>query len=1381
MFKRLTPWLERLEERALWAVISGDGGQGGTTQSIALNPDLNLVRFQWQNYSIPDEFQILYQGKRIAGDVGLQSGGHQGQKVIMAQSSVIAASSSADALTVKVTAPLAGTAWTFTVEVLPFELNVDGKLGDVIKIDVAQLLRNAGVSLADADLNPIGFGLKATTNPRGKVAPTDTYQDDLQKGVFYFVPTVTGTPLHYGDQHSDTGLGDSEIIVTNGMHEFPVKLHISDGYSTAGENAVVMRSSKLDVYRQEQRLAYLGFPGATGNPLQVDGIPDNDTMWAMKLFSIALDPATSSTPRGSVQAPKQGTKFFNETTINSATPITWNYLANISNIKLTADRQYGLNTSGRLMSTALTQLTRGPIDATRGVVAKNGTGSPSVAHEGGRGVDFDDIPGDYFFNETVVPGPGGGRFVSAEADAGGGFIVRNPDGSYRGGGNPDNPADRQNALRVATLIASQNPNLVQSIRMDYKQTRAEVQAVFDAFRAGGAQYFLHNDPRFIDGVNIRFYNVTNHFNHIHVYIPSPIAGGAQFAVQALSADEVGDTFAGLSFTTLNAGRLSSAIDLGRIDGTQTVSGTLDASQPEQLYRLEIGDVSGDSVGYAFVTPRDLSILLDGLSDDIDVEVIIDPNGDGEGQVLFNSLTPGTAAEQISETGLPPGVYYVRVFKQGGDSTFNLALSVPPLPVPTDNAGNTPATAADLGFLAGSVSRNDFVGEVDPDDFYRFQLSAMSDLDLALAGLDQGDVAVAIGRDENLDGILDPGEVLGYSDAEGNAAESLHLDRLPAGSYLVWVARVSGNSTYQIQVTSALSTIPADRAGDTIATAFDLGALAAPVRVTDFVGNVDPIDYYRFSITSLTGLSIELSGLSADADVEIGRDTNHNGILDPGEVLASARNPGSDADSITLAGLAAGDYVVRVYQYEGDTPYRLSLTTAPASGTDLAVMRTDSTPPVDLGTAFTYALRVTNAGPDMATNVMLTETLLNGLELVNVQPSDVTTFVQYTGNGFTGTIASLPAGASVSFDVTVRSFVTGELLSMTNVSSADTIDFDLSNNNLENGHTVNPITSPAADLELTQTVSNRNPSVGEQITLTLTLTNQGPGTATVIKVRDLLPAGLLYLSSSADLGSYDSTSGNWTVGNLPPNASVQCRLSVKVLSGPAIVNTAEVVGVDEADPDSKPNNHVPSEDDQASATITVQGSIVVNGRVVVSDGTGTPQGMAGQRSMVRTLIIPLSGPVPGLTNGQKFNGTSARLEVGPLVLALKRLQGGPVFTVHATYQVVNHAVRLVLTFSGGAGASRVIGGSLADGDYRLQFVQGFGNGQSDFAFHRLFGDSNGNRVVDVADWTRFVGSHLVARGWLARGYVSYFDYDSDYRLGAADLAAFTYRLVFKPRL
>src|SRR5262245_20195172 len=174
------PRIEQLENRVLLSVISGSGGVGGTTQTLDLPAELNLVTFTWQNYSIPDEFRLEYHGSRIAGDVGLQSGGNTGK-------TVIAANMSPDHVTVKVTAPTQGTAWDFTVSATPVELQVNAKLGDVTKVNIGQMFKNVtGVTLGAVGLDPTSFQFVSTTNARGKVADIDNWQNELKTGVFYF-------------------------------------------------------------------------------------------------------------------------------------------------------------------------------------------------------------------------------------------------------------------------------------------------------------------------------------------------------------------------------------------------------------------------------------------------------------------------------------------------------------------------------------------------------------------------------------------------------------------------------------------------------------------------------------------------------------------------------------------------------------------------------------------------------------------------------------------------------------------------------------------------------------------------------------------------------------------------------------------------------------------------------------------------------------------------------------------------------------------------------------------------------------------------------------------------------------------------------------------
>ena len=1173
--RRAAVSLETLETRQLLSIVSGNGGQGGTTRSLALEPGLNQLVFSWENYSIPDEFQIVHGGERIAGDIGLQSGGHSGRKVVVANGP-------GDSVTVKVTAPLEGTAWDFTVEARPFELSVDGHLGDVIKVDIPQLLAAAGVSMAEVGLDPNGFSLQSNSNSRGKVAEIDNWQSLLQTGVFYFAPTVTGAARDYGATgRDDAGLGDSELIVKNGNLEFPVKLSVDDGFSSSGDNIVTFGTAKLDIYRQQQRLAFLGFPNASGAPLTVDGALGAGTKWARSLFSIALDPAVSG--RGLLPNPTHGITYF-KSHINSADAPYWNSLTTVAGVTFSAtQRTYGTSATGDFLAQALSN-PNVTLTTSTGVSLRTGSGTPSRTHEGGRSVDIDDVPG-RFYNVRVA---GGVRYL---ASPGGGIIVDNGDGTYRAG-DPSSTADRAAGVREARLnptpqnaaTRAQVVALLTAIRdlMDYRLPEATVQNMIQAFENAGAPIIFYNDPRFFDVDIVQF--AWGHYDHIHFAAPSPIAGGgggggnlAPAPPRALRSAEA--RLAG----PLASGRLDGAADLGWLDGTQSISGTLTDDQPEMFFKFGLGDPGVESAhGIYFDTYRDLLIHLDALPGDVGLELIVDPNFDGEGQVWASSDDLGWSTGSVELADLPSGTYYVRVFKKGVPTPFSLTITTPPLATPDDNAGNTPADAADLGLLDGTITRSDFIGLVDADDYYAFQIDAISDLDLTLDGLNQGDVMVAIGQDFDGDGALDPGEWLAISDAEGNDAESIHLDRLVPGLYYVQVSRVSGNSDYNLSLTATPSTLPVDQAGDVPATANDLGELGAALSTSDFVGDVDPIDVHRFSLASPAGVSIQLSGLSADADLALARDANNDGVIDPSENIAYSGNSGTSDETINLSALAPGVYYLIVNQFDGDTTYDLAITSSAPSGSDVVVTREDPSTPAGLGERFSYTVTVTNQGGGDAVNVEITDALPDGLELVDVASTGWFDSVTMQGDKWIGRIANLTAGASASFTVTVSSYVTGTLRGVTSVTADN--DYDESNNTVFGETLVDPVESPPADLSLDQTVDNALPNVGDQVTITITLTNNGPGTATEIKVKDALPAGLEYVSSTADLGTYDATTGLWTVGNLPPNVSVSLRLVVKMTGSTSVVNTAEVYSVAETDPNSTPNNNEPGENDQASVAI-----------------------------------------------------------------------------------------------------------------------------------------------------------------------------------------------------
>jgi len=84
-----------------------------------------------------------------------------------------------------------------------------------------------------------------------------------------------------------------------------------------------------------------------------------------------------------------------------------------------------------------------------------------------------------------------------------------------------------------------------------------------------------------------------------------------------------------------------------------------------------------------------------------------------------------------------------------------------------------------------------------------------------------------------------------------------------------------------------------------------------------------------------------------------------------------------------------------------------------------------------------------------------------------------------------------------------------------------------------------------DLSLIKLVDNPNPQNGDIIKFTIKVTNHGPAQATGVKVIDILPANVIYISSLASQGVYDTATGIWTVGTLAPAAFAALDINVQV--------------------------------------------------------------------------------------------------------------------------------------------------------------------------------------------------------------------------------------------
>lgn len=257
--------------------------------------------------------------------------------------------------------------------------------------------------------------------------------------------------------------------------------------------------------------------------------------------------------------------------------------------------------------------------------------------------------------------------------------------------------------------------------------------------------------------------------------------------------------------------------------------------------------------------------------------------------------------------------------------------------------------------------------------------------------------------------------------------------------------------------------------------------------------------------------------------------------------------------------------------------------------DLSLTKTVNTAAPNKSQNVTFTVTVTNAaGQANATGVAITDLLPAGLTFVSSTPS-VGTYNSTTG---VWTVGAVNAGASATLSIVATATTVGAKTNTAAVTAADQTDIDSTPGNQVatpgEDDTASAVVTPAvADLSLTKTVDDSTPDRNQNVVFTLTLTNGGPQTATNVTVTDLLPAGLTFVSSNPSTGSYNQTTGVWTVASLNSAANATLTITATTATVGAKTNTAEVTAADQFDSDSTPGNRAtaPSEDDTASVTLT----------------------------------------------------------------------------------------------------------------------------------------------------------------------------------------------------
>ena len=185
--------------------------------------------------------------------------------------------------------------------------------------------------------------------------------------------------------------------------------------------------------------------------------------------------------------------------------------------------------------------------------------------------------------------------------------------------------------------------------------------------------------------------------------------------------------------------------------------------------------------------------------------------------------------------------------------------------------------------------------------------------------------------------------------------------------------------------------------------------------------------------------------------------------------------------------------------------------------------------IHIGDEITYTITVSNSGKINATNVVIRDILPEGLKFINASNGGVYDSV----TGIITWILNITANSTVDLTVDVCVNKSGNITNTVNVGNKT------SNCTIESGDIV--------DLEIHIVADKSEIYVGDNIVYTVTVINNGPSDAINAIANILIPNALSILSYNATKGTFDITSGNWSIGNLTNGEKVVLTFVAKALN------------------------------------------------------------------------------------------------------------------------------------------------------------------------------------------------------------------------------------------
>jgi uncharacterized repeat protein (TIGR01451 family) len=400
------------------------------------------------------------------------------------------------------------------------------------------------------------------------------------------------------------------------------------------------------------------------------------------------------------------------------------------------------------------------------------------------------------------------------------------------------------------------------------------------------------------------------------------------------------------------------------------------------------------------------------------------------------------------------------------------------------------------------------------------------------------------------------------ETDGTGSFNWNTEGVSAGDYYIYAMVVDDNNrpVFSYSPNSVRVSEAADLSVTKIANA-DTATVGNNLTYTVSVTNKGTSNAKEVTLTDTLPEGVEFISASVNPTQKSGNDLRFD--------LGNLNNSEAKTIKVTvtppITGNITGSAQVTSKTFDSDATNDIAVLTTSVKpiSTDLSITATGTPTTVNLGDKLTYSLTVTNNSPTKATGVTFTNELPSGLKDVSATSSKGGTPENNNGT-ITAELGDLNTGESAKVTINATSIAAGTFSNNASVTSKE-FDSESVNNTLIQRTKVNAKDPDPADLDLTQTVDNPNPKVGDRVNITLALTNKGIGIASSINVTNLLPPGLSFVSATPEQGRYDNSTGVWDVGNMKDNLTRTLKITATVTAPISITNLAAVTAVNEPDP------------------------------------------------------------------------------------------------------------------------------------------------------------------------------------------------------------------------